>query len=267
MQGGDVVRVVRGGRADGPVGRGAHRRIIAQRARAAVLAWEMSRMATVGMPERRRGRRVGPAVQLIWNDSRLGGRVRRDGGDHRAGADAARGLPARHPAPDRRARRRARAPPRRHPVAHRTRPRRPRRRVDAGRLRRAQRTPRRGPDPPHPARGLGRALRVTHRRQPPPRRLPRLRIDRRRRLRRRPHALPHRLQRPRLRDRRGRSDLLGHLPRLPDDAGAQAIESAPRRARATKLPSAPTPNPRRQARRPPPRPRPPPSHHEVPMYP
>ncbi len=54
-----------------------------------------------------------------------------------------------------------------------------------GRLRRARGADRRGPGAAHPAGGLGRALRVAGRRQPSPRRLPLVRRDRRRRLRRR----------------------------------------------------------------------------------
>ena len=50
--------------------------------------------------------------------------------------------------------------------------------------------------------------------QPPPRHLPGVRCGRRRRLRGRRGAVPDRVRRPRLRDRRGRGHLLGPVPRL-----------------------------------------------------
>jgi hypothetical protein len=71
---------------------------------------------------------------------------------------------------------------------------------------------RQGPHPAHPARPLARALRGSHRRQPPPPHLPRLRPHGGRRLRRRRRAVPDPLRRRGLRDRRGRGDLLGPLP-------------------------------------------------------
>ena len=89
-----------------------------------------------------------------------------------------------------------------------------RRRVPPGGLRRPPRADRRGPGAAHPAVRLRGALRGARGRQPPPRRLPLLRRDRRRRLRRRPRALPDGERRRRLRDRRGRGHLLGPLPRL-----------------------------------------------------
>ena len=52
-------------------------------------------------------------------------------------------------------------------------------------------------------------------RQPPPRRLPGLRRDRRRRLRGRLGSLPGTLPAARFRPRRGRGDLLGPVPALP----------------------------------------------------
>jgi hypothetical protein len=73
--------------------------------------------------------------------------------------------------------------------------------------------------------GVGRALRDACGRQPPPRRLPRLRGDRRRRLRGRPRPLPDAVGRQRLRRRRGRGRLLGALQRLPDHLIPESFKS------------------------------------------
>ena len=86
--------------------------------------------------------------------------------------------------------------------------------LGAGRLRRAPRADVRAARATHRAGGLGRPVRVARGRQPSPRRVPLVRCDRRRRLRRRRHSVPDRIRRSRLRDRRGRGRLLGPVPRL-----------------------------------------------------
>ncbi len=84
-----------------------------------------------------------------------------------------------------------------------------------GGVRLARRARRQAAAPSNRACGIAGALREPHRRQPSPRDLPGLPCDARRRLRRRVHAVSHRIRRPRLRDRRSRGHLLGLVPRLP----------------------------------------------------
>src|SRR5829696_1550670 len=135
-----------------------------------------------------------------------------DADDRRARAPAARRGPARDPPPSGGADRGPRCPACRHRDADRDRASRARRGVAPGGLRRAAGPHGRRAGAVHPAQGLRRAIRVAHRRQPPPRRLSLVRVHRRRRLRRRLRALPQRRGRRRVRDRRGRGDLLGPVP-------------------------------------------------------
>ncbi|CAA9379245.1 MAG: Transcriptional regulator, Fur family, partial [uncultured Nocardioidaceae bacterium] len=86
--------------------------------------------------------------------------------------------------------------------------------VHPGRLRLSRRTGHRGLGPPGGDRWFRRPLRDPRRRQPPPSRLPILRQDGRRGLRRRCCSLSRAVQQPRLHRGRGRGRLLGLLPWL-----------------------------------------------------
>jgi hypothetical protein len=89
-----------------------------------------------------------------------------------------------------------------------------RRGLPSGRVRRAPSVDRCRSAAADPTVGVGGALRVPSGGQPPPRRVPVLRRDRRRGLRSRHHTVPDCVGGPRLRDRRGRGDVLGSVSRV-----------------------------------------------------